>query len=162
MSCRANLFQVQTLTKELKMTYSGVSAHKYFDNGMGKTVCTSYVLGALGVDPASYHYSAKSHQYQGVLRRNGYAVRSRASHTKKAGTVGQLRKLIQQGASKWGDPSCVKYTVHVVCGSGEHHLILLDRDGTTLVDTAPVKRDRRRVVKVQAVWRKTTRPQNNS
>ena len=140
------------------MTYSGVSEHRYYKNGSGKTVCTSHVLGALGIHPDSYHYSGTSEQYQRVLRRGGYAVRSRVSHTKKAGTVGQLRKLIKERAEKWGDPECVKYTVHVVHGNGQGHLILLGRDGRTLVDTATMKKDRRRVLKVQAVWRKKTTP----
>ena len=135
-------------------TYNGISDHIYYDNGKAKTVCTTTVLGALGISPTTYHYSGFIPQIQGILRRNGYAVRSRASHTKAASTVGALRGIIAKNTTKWGDPSGTHYAVVVRCGNGGAHIILMNREGKTLVDTAPVKRDRRRILKVMAVFKK--------
>ena len=134
-------------------TYSGVKAHQKFAGGW-KTVCTSTVLGALGIPPEAYHYGSTVARYSAVLRNHGYSVRSRDSHTKKATTVGAVRALLQKGgADKWGDPSSTKYLLRVVCGK-ETHLMTLGRDGETLVDTAPRKVDRRKVLKVLAVFPK--------
>jgi hypothetical protein len=56
-------------------------------------------------------------------------------------TVGAIRKRIAQRGE------ALAYLVHV-----EGHVLLLDRDGSTAVDTAPKQRDRRRVIRVQGVY----------
>ena len=107
-----------------------------------KNLCGYAVARALGVDEAT--------QYLHTIDDLQRAIRSlwslRSVKTKmgvKAGrtTVGAIRKRI---AAKG---EALAYLVHV-----EGHVLLLDRDGTTSVDTAPVQRDRRKVLRVQGVY----------
>ena len=107
-----------------------------------KNLCGYAVARALGVDEATRYI----HTIEDLQR----AIRSlwslRSVKTKmgvKAGrtTVGAIRKRI---AAKG---EALAYLVHV-----EGHVLLLDRDGTTAVDTAPVQRDRRKVLRVQGVY----------
>ena len=120
--------------------------------GGAKTICTAAVLAWFGIMPDQYHYSGLSGQRAGVLRRFGYGVRSRMSAcgVKKTHypSMGQVRKAIK-GLK---DPKGTVYMVCVLCG-GVGHVILVSANGRTLVDTAPVKRDRRRVYAVHAVAR---------
>jgi hypothetical protein len=107
-----------------------------------KNLCGYAVARALGVDEATRYI----HTIEDLQR----AIRSlwslRSVKTKigvKAGrtTVGAIRKRI---AAKG---EALAYLVHV-----EGHVLLLDKDGTTSVDTAPVQRDRRKVLRVQGVY----------
>jgi len=111
-------------------------------SGKRKTVCTSAVLAYFDIAPCQYRYAYKREQTEGVLRRHGWHVRSRRSQFPRKCTVGQLRA----GLAKLNE-NCVYYV------SVPHHAMLLDGQGNTIVDTAPRKRDRRRVVKVRAVYR---------
>lgn len=153
----------------------GVQEHRYMKGG-GKTVCTSYVLAAFGIPPHCYHYAGTVDQRAALLRKHGWAVRSRDSRvglnkTAKRGkkvTVSQVAKAIQaanadgkHGKNAWGDPITTfsptiargtRYMLRVRSGNGTHAM-LLDDWGTTIVDTAPRKVDRREVLKVQAVYR---------
>jgi hypothetical protein len=126
------------------MKAAGVCCHRTMAGG-SKTVCTSWVLAALGIDKARYHYSGKPDQIKSVLRRAGYAVRSRLSRLPRGCSVGRSRSRI----STWDDPTGVSYVVWV---SG--HLLMLDSSGATAVDTSPRKRDRRVVLGVWAVYNK--------
>lgn len=122
--------------------------HIFRPSGSMKTVCVSTCLLALGIDLEDYHSTStpKNHwAYEGVIRRKGFALRSRKSSVPKGATVGAARKAIK----KLNDPKGTKYVVLV-----PGHLILLDSDGNTVVDTAPVKRDRRKVLRIHAVWKK--------
>ena len=127
----------------------GVKKHIWYDNGNGKTVCTSHVLAHFGIAPETYHYSAFIKQIANVLRRNGYAVRSRNSRIEKAkaSTVGAVRKAIRK--NNWGDPKGTRYLVYV-----PGHVLLIDETGKTTVDTWPRKRDRRQVTQICAVFAK--------
>ena len=107
-----------------------------------KNLCGYAVARALGVDEATRYI----HTIEDLQR----AIRSlwslRSVKTKmgvKAGrtTVGAIRKRI---AAKG---EALAYLVHV-----EGHVILLDKDGSTAIDTAPVQRDRRKVLRVQGVY----------
>ncbi len=129
----------------------GVAAHRWMAGG-AKTVCTSAVLAHLGIDASAYHYSGLHEQRAGVLRRNGYAVRSRASTIGRKGrTMGTLRAAILAHAGK--DPAGTVYMVRLRYG-GKRHAILVDSQGRTVVDTDPRKVDRRAVASVHAVWPK--------
>tara|TARA_R110001606_G_scaffold266570_1_gene415529 strand:- start:200 stop:628 length:429 start_codon:yes stop_codon:yes gene_type:complete len=129
----------------------GVAAHKWMAGG-AKTICTSAVLAYLGIDASQYHYSGLHEQRAGVLRRHGWAVRSRASTIAKKGrTMGTLRAAILAHAGK--DPAGTVYMVRLRYG-GKRHAILVDGEGRTVVDTDPRKVDRRAVVSVHAVWPK--------
>ena len=79
---------------------------------------------------------------ESVLRRKGYAVRSRKSKMGKASSVGQIRSKL----AKLGE-SC-HYFVGVA-----GHVMLLDNQGKTVVDTDPRKRDKRAINRVYAVYK---------
>ncbi len=123
----------------------GVEDHRWFKSGEGKTVCTSAVLAAFGIDACSYNYSGRLTQRQAILRKFGWAVRSRKSKLPKGTSVGGVRRLI--AAHKWGDPVGTRYMIRV-----QGHALLLDWDGNTIVDTAPRKRDRRTILAIHAVF----------
>lgn len=72
--------------------------------------------------------------------RKRYTVRSRRSSI-KGDTVGQLRNSI----AKNGD--AIAYLVLV-----KGHVLVLDQNGKTAVDTDPKKRDRRKVVKIYGIY----------
>ena len=107
-----------------------------------KNLCGYAVARALGVDEATRYI----HTIEDLQRaiRSMWSLRSvKTKMGVKAGrtTVGAIRKRI---AAKG---EALAYLVHV-----EGHVLLLDRDGTTSVDTAPVQRDRRKVLRVQGVY----------
>jgi len=148
----------------------GVSKHKYFRKG-AKTVCTSHVLAAFGIDACTYHYSGQLKQRCAILRKNGWAARSRNSHIirgfkklkMKGGTrsVGQVRRiiaLINKGdpeINAWGDPLGTRYMIRVM-----GHALLLDYHGNTVVDTDPRIRDKRKVLDIRAVFVAPEKPES--
>ena len=145
-----------TLTKRHKVLNDHIT-HK---SGEAKTVCVSTCLAYFGVPAGSYKYTdngfrnRKTRRYftdnrrGAILRRFGFAVRSRLSSVGGYDTtVGKVRAKI----AKLDDPAGTKYIAIVLNGSREAHAIVLDRDGSTLIDTAPRKNDRRRVAEIHAV-----------
>ena len=58
--------------------------------------------------------------------------------------MGGVRAII----AKMDDPSHALYLVIV-----DGHMLMLDRNGKTIVDTAPRLRDARRVIDIKAVWK---------
>lgn len=119
-------------------------------SGRAKNVCTSAVLGHFGIGTSEYHYAEDADTVKGVLRRKGYSVRSRKSEMKvrPGTTIGQLRKAIRKA-----DGSVhTRYYVGVV-----GHAMVLNGKGETVVDTAPRKRDVRKVRHISIVERKDGR-----
>lgn len=136
-----------------------VKAHIYYAprrtaagkmQSQAKTVCTSHVLAAFGICSSTYHYSGQFAQRAAILRRNGYAVRSRMSRLGKRKTVGAARSIIPF----MGDPPGSRYELVLVYGDSRH-AILLDQQGKTIVDTDPREADRRRVVAIHAIYPKS-------
>jgi hypothetical protein len=128
----------------------GLESHIYRDKS-SKTVCVSTVLAYFGILPNQYTVTSTNKNiraYHGILRSFGFGVRSRKSHTKKAKSVGQLRKLLPSIAKKETE-DVIAYMVMV-----EGHLMVLDAKGKTIVDTAPRKRDARRLIEVHAIINK--------
>lgn len=125
--------------------------HIYHKSGRGKTVCVTACLTALGVPLNSYHYTGgpMDSRRESILRRNGYCVRSRMSALGKQKTVGNARKVIR----KLDDPSSTYYLLVVKSGRRSTHAILLDRQGMTVVDTAPVKVDKRKILSIKACFK---------
>jgi hypothetical protein len=131
-------------------------AHIHRKDGRGrytssKTVCVTAVLSALGIDPERFHSTSTARNvdaYEGVIRRRGFALRSRRSSFPRKVTVGGLR----DGIRRLDDPDGTLYLVRI-----RAHVLLLDAEGRTVVDTAPRRSDRRAVVKVHAVWPKWPR-----
>jgi len=112
-------------------------------------VCVSACLSYLGIKPNSYKFTwskrTGNDSALAIMRRFGYAVRSRKTAFKKATTVSALKKAIK-GYTDLSDN--VYYYVGV-----KGHALLLDGNGNVLVDTDPRQRDRRRVFKVKAVFK---------
>jgi len=141
----------------------GVPKHIYHKKG-AKTVCTSAVLAAFEIDSCSYHYSGTLKQRLNLLRKNGWAARSRNSHIARgfrklkiksgAKSVGKVRKIIahlnkdEPEINAWGDPLGTRYMIRI-----EKHALLLDYHGKTIVDTDPRLRDKRKVSDIRAVFR---------
>jgi hypothetical protein len=118
-----------------------------------KTVCVSAALAYFGVTPDMYTVTSTNKNlraYHGILRRHGLGVRSRASATRKAKSVGQLRKLLPKVAKNETE-NVVGYLVAV-----PSHVLVLDINGVTVVDTAPRKRDARKLVQVHAIVAKSS------
>tara|TARA_R100000951_G_C2618863_1_gene173737 strand:+ start:193 stop:627 length:435 start_codon:yes stop_codon:yes gene_type:complete len=107
-----------------------------------KNLCGYAVARALGVEEATRYIHTISDLQRAI--RSMWSLRSvKTKMGVKAGrtTVGAIRKRI---AAKG---EALAYLVHV-----EGHVLLLDKDGSTSVDTAPVQRDRRKVLRVQGVY----------
>lgn len=124
--------------------------HIWHKSGEIKSVCVTACLTALGVPLNSYHYTghANCSRRESILRRNGYCVRSRMSALGKQKTVGNARKVIR----KLNDPAGTYYLVVVVYG-GKGHALLLNDEGQTVVDTAPRKMDKRKIVSIKACFK---------
>ena len=107
-----------------------------------KNLCGYAVARALGVEEATRYIHTIADLQRAI--RSMWSLRSvKTKMGVKAGrtTVGAIRKRI---AAKG---EALAYLVHV-----DGHVLLLDKDGTTSVDTAPVQRDRRKVLRVQGVY----------
>lgn len=107
-------------------------------NGM-RTICTSAVLNEFWI--VDYRYSQTLTDVVNLLRRNGYAVRSRKSACKGA-TVGKVRGMIRKISKKGG-----KFLVFV-----DRHVLLLNSTGKTIVDTDPRVRDARKIIAIYEVY----------
>ena len=108
-----------------------------------KTVCVSTCLNYLGIGVNEYRYTQSYKgkrlvdSYEGVLRKFGWAVRSRKTEFKvKSGmTLTELRSNIK--ASKYSDTDLMLVTT---IQKTKAHLIILDGNGKTVIDTAPTMR----------------------
>ena len=132
-----------------KLTYGaqGVKSHIYYagPKRQCKTVCTSAVLAAMGIDQSNYKYSGKRGQAENIMRRFGYDLK-RVGVSKRGESVGQIRKKITADRHK-------AYYYAVVTWSNKAHAILLNSNGETIVDTARRKHDRRNVERLYKVTR---------
>ena len=113
-----------------------------------KTICVSTVLSFLGISPDDYTYTSSKknrYVYEGVLRRNGYSVRSRMSELKlrKGSTMTKVRKALRK--SDYGSKD---YFMYLGYQKGSAHLILLNGNGKTIIDTAPSKRYKLESIKI--------------
>ena len=118
-------------------------------SGRMKTVCTSSVIAHFGIPPSTYHYSSSMDDVKRLLRRGGFSVRSRKSACKIPRRIAVRRFLpsvakIRPVLRKLNDAADARYLVLV-----PGHVLLLDGNGKTIVDTDDRKVDRR---KVQGVW----------
>ena len=127
-----------------------LTAHHYHKSGEAKTVCVSACLGFFGIHHSQYHYTGKAsdNRREAILRKFGYAVRSRKSAMGKASTIGQVRDKIKGLKDREG----THYLV-IVYGRNYCHAMVLDGQGQTVVDTDARKRDKRKVLTVKAVWK---------
>jgi hypothetical protein len=125
--------------------------HVTTQSGNFKGICVSACLSYLGIEPNQYKFTwskkTGNKAVASILRRFGWSVRSRNSTLiKGTKTVGAVRKAIREYQDYTND---VLYYIHV---SG--HVLLLNSNGETVVDTDSRKVDRRRVLNVHAVFKK--------
>jgi hypothetical protein len=128
--------------------FQEINNHLRYGKG-SKTVCVSTCLSFLGIDFNSYHYTSSDktiRSWEGVIRRNGYALRSRFSELCKDGistTMTSLKKNIKK-------KSYTKDDLFIVSGYQRNsaHLMILNGLGEVVIDTAPGKKWRIRSVKL--------------
>lgn len=110
-----------------------------------KTPCASAALAYFGVTGTTWNERTKRNVWPETLRRAGYSVRSRKSKLSKSeSTVGAARAKIAAVAA--AEPEIRAFIVRV---SG--HVLVIDREGNTVVDTDPRKADRRQIVGIFAI-----------
>jgi hypothetical protein len=113
-----------------------------------KTPCASATLAYFGVTGTTWNERTQRNVWDDTLRRNGYAVRSRASKlSRKESTVGAARGKLASVAA--AEPEILAFVARV-----DGHVLVIDRNGETVVDTDPRKRDKRKLRGVFAVMRK--------
>lgn len=123
--------------------------HINYESGRAKNACAADVLQSFGC--WNFKYAQFERDVLGVLRRNGWGVRSRATAfgLKKGLSVSKLSRLIREGAREEG----VKGYFVVTPG----HAMALNVDGTVRSDTECghegelPKNDRRKVRAVYCV-----------
>lgn len=103
-----------------------------------KTACTSSVVDHFGCLNNTRYLHTMEDVVRSV-RKGGFKVRSRKSQIKKNATVGSIRKQLKS----IGDG---KFIVRV-----NGHVLLMNDDGNTIVDTDPRKRDRRKITHLYIV-----------
>ena len=113
-------------------------------NVLIKTPCASAALAYFGVTGTTWNQRTGKNVWPDTLRRAGYSVRSRMSKMPKGATVGKCRAKLAQIAQD--EPQIKGFVVRV-----QSHVLVVDRSGRTVVDTAPRKRDARKVLGVLAI-----------
>ena len=128
-----------TSRKDIRDILRATSNNRHDPN---KNICGFAVARALGVDDAT-RYIHTINDLQRAIR-SMWSLRS--VKTKMGVKVGKTSVgAIRQRIKKRGE--ALAYLVHV-----DGHVLLLDRDGSTAVDTAPAQRDCRKVLAVQGVY----------
>jgi len=111
-----------------------------------QTPCATSVLRFFGVKGVTWNDRTKRNVWDDTMRRSGYSVRSRTSQLRKAEkTVGASRARLAEIAAK--EPAILAFVIRV-----QNHVLVVDRTGQTIVDTAPRRADRRAIKKVMAVF----------
>ena len=108
------------------------------------TACAGSILQYFGIEGVTWNNRTKKNVWAATLRRNGYAVRSRASRVKRGSTAGSIRGALAKIAA--AEPQIEAFVVRV-----PGHVLLMDTQGRTLIDTAPRQRDRRTVTGLYAI-----------
>jgi len=110
-----------------------------------KNVCGLAVASALGVGDVTRYLHTLEDLQRAI--RSMYSLRSvkTAVKVKPDTTVGSIRKNLQEH-NKSAD-ACMAYVAYI-----EGHVLLLSHEGRTIIDTAPVKRDRRKVLNIYGVY----------
>jgi hypothetical protein len=121
--------------------------HINHDGGV-KTVCVSTCLNFFGVKDTQYRYTSSNGNrtnFVDVLRRFGYSVRSKKSEFKatKYPTMTQLRKEMRKSSYTSSD-----YFIVSGFQKTSAHLMVLNGNGETVIDTAPKKKWKIRMVSI--------------
>jgi hypothetical protein len=135
---------------DLTSEYRVLPEHIRFSKGI-KSICVSTCLNFFGITPNTYNYTSSSKNrtaYINVLRSRSYSVRSRVSEFKVKKfktTLTELRTNMKRSGYQPND-----YFIVQVANKGAAHLIVLNGDGQTVIDTAP--RCRWKVIQVHKVF----------
>lgn len=130
------------------LTQRVLPEHIFRASGSAKTICVSSVLFALGIKPNQYHSTStpkNRDNYENIIRKHGFALRSRKSQIAPNSTVGAVRAKIRT----FNDPNNAVYLIRL-----KDHVLLLNKNGETIVDTDTRKRDKRKIYKIHAIWPK--------
>jgi len=112
-----------------------------------ETPCATSVLKFFGVKGVTWNDRTKTNVWDATLRRSGFSVRSRFSKLKaNERSVGGSRRKLAEVARN--EPDLLAFVVRV-----KGHVLVMDRNGKTVVDTAPRNRDHRKLLKVVAVFK---------
>jgi hypothetical protein len=110
-----------------------------------KNVCALAVARLLCCDQQTRYL----HNWGDLQRaiRSLWSMRSVKTYVKATpdSTVGSLRKAMHEYATN--EQHLIAYVIRV-----EGHVLMIDRNGKTLVDTAPRKRDRRKVLDITGIY----------
>ena len=110
-----------------------------------KNVCGLAVASALGVQNATRYLHTWGDLQRAIRTTWSFrSVKSALRVTCGETSVGAMRKAIRKHDA---DASLMSYVVQV-----QGHVLMLQRDGKTLVDTDPRKRDNRKVLAVYGVY----------
>ena len=124
------------MSKDLTSKYRTLNDHIVYNKRAGKTVCVTTCLNYFGIPFDSYHYThSKSdvNAFKTVLRKQ-WSVRSRKSEFKvkyPLPTMTALRKALKKSNYTEDD----KFIVSGV-QTRSAHLMVLDGNGETIIDTA--------------------------
>ena len=111
------------------------------------TPCAGAMLQYFGCMGVTWNARTQKNVWADTLRRNGYSVRSRYSKIKKGASVGGIRKTLTKIAMTEGN--IMAFVVRV-----KGHVLVINCEGQTIVDTAPRKADRRKVISLYAIMKK--------
>ena len=110
-----------------------------------KTPCASAALRYFGATGITWNARTKENVWEGSLRRARFSVRSRFSKLSKSETtVGAARGKIRQIAER--EPNIRGFIARV-----KGHVLVIDLEGNTVVDTDPRKADRRKLLGLVAI-----------
>ena len=141
----SNTLRVSTLApiNQLKLTTMTTATmqnrtlQNHINHGKGsKTVCVTTCLNFFNIPFDAYHYTSSDRDiftYKNVLRRFGWSVRSKKSEFKalKSITMTQLRRNMKKSIY-----SCSDYFIVHGYQSKAGHLMVLNGNGETVIDTA--------------------------
>lgn len=135
-----------------RQTYRNKSNNN--DNS-NKNVCALAVATALGVEKSTRYL----HTLTDIVKaaRSKFKVRSRLSNVKDK-TVGAARKTLIKLASNIANDNLVYGFIVMVDG----HVLLLDSEAKTFVDTDPRQRDKRKIKACYVVYQEINRTQLDS
>ena len=114
------------------------------------TPCAGATLRYFGVTGATWNNRTKRNVFRDTLRRHGFAVRSRKSKLGSIKTVGAARARIAEIAKD--EPQVLAFMVTL-----KNHVLVIDTNGETVVDTAPRIKDKRQIVAIDAVFIKQSK-----
>ena len=118
-----------------------------------KNICVLAVARALAKSDERAIYLHTMNDLLRAAKKQGFRIRSRRSELQEIATVGAARKVIKKLAKKEEKKFIFHRKKALAYIVGVHdHVLLLDPDGKTIVDTAPRKVDRRKVEEFYVVF----------